>query len=544
MDEVTSLYTLKDTIGYGQVSEIKKAKVIRSGKTVAVKITNVPPESRFELEERIKLRMQLCHPAMCKVLQIVESPINIFIVMEYIKGMDLMTYVAINGKLPEDTVCQTLKQLLSLLVYLHDKGIALCDLSPDNIMVTFDENHKPSVLKIVGFDHIQSESTATTKSIHTPFFAAPEQILYKESSKASDMWSLGAIAYMLVCGYPPFFEASDLDLYSKVLTAEYQFQRPWWAAVSAPAQNFIRNLLLIDPNDRYTARDAADHYFLNPPSIENPRIFESHTTLARLSRASFGQKEKKKSNSGAIAGTTVDVVLFPLDTIKTRLQSKQGFIKAGGFSRIYSGLSSAALGSAPSASLFFVTYDTLKRKFSGSSYGVMAAASVGEMAACIVRVPTEVMKQRLQVGHFQSLNEAAMDIFTRQGILGFYRGYGTTIFREIPFACIQFPLFERLKAIYGNTKGKKINAVEAGLCGMVAGGTAAGLTTPLDVIKTRIMLSTKEGKHLKFSNICIDIYQQGGYRNFFSGIGPRVTWISIGGSIFLGVYEGVHEMFQ
>ncbi|KAJ3260165.1 hypothetical protein HK103_001241 [Boothiomyces macroporosus] len=121
----------------------------------------------------------------------------------------------------------------------------------------------------------------------------------------------------------------------------------------------------------------------------------------------------------------------------------------------------------------------------------MAAASFGEMAACIVRVPTEVMKQRLQVGHFQSLNQAAVDIWTKQGLFGFYRGYGTTIFREIPFACIQFPLFESLKKVYRNIKGKNINAVEAGLCGMVAGGTAAGLTTPLDVIKTRIMLSTK-----------------------------------------------------
>ncbi|KAJ3260164.1 Calcium/calmodulin-dependent protein kinase type 1D [Boothiomyces macroporosus] len=301
MDLVTSSLILKDTIGYGELSEIKRASDIATGATVAVKFTNVPKDSRNEVLERLCLQMELSHPAICSILRIIETPCNVVVVMEYVKGVDLMTYVAIKGKLGEDAVSNLLKQLLSALIYLHDKGIAICDLSPDNIMVIFDEKRAPIKLKILGFDHIQLENNSKTKTTQTPFFAAPEQILYKQSSKASDMWSLGAIAYMMVCGYPPFFESSDLELYSKVLAAEYQFQRPWWEAVSAPAQNFIRRLLVIDPNDRYTAKEAVDHYFVNPLSIANPQISESSTTLSRLSKTSgHSPKLKKESKVGKL----------------------------------------------------------------------------------------------------------------------------------------------------------------------------------------------------------------------------------------------------
>jgi len=100
--------------------------------------------------------------------------------------------------------------------------------------------------------------------------------------------------------------------------------------------------------------------------------------------------------AGGLAGTAVDISLFPLDTIKTRLQSRQGFWAAGGFRRIYSGLGPAAVGSAPNAAVFFCTYDTVKRAAVGRGVADtaslhMAAASLGEVAACLVRVPVEVI---------------------------------------------------------------------------------------------------------------------------------------------------------
>ncbi|MBN3294010.1 SAMC protein, partial [Polypterus senegalus] len=98
----------------------------------------------------------------------------------------------------------------------------------------------------------------------------------------------------------------------------------------------------------------------------------------------------------------VDLVLYPLDTIKTRLQSPQGFFKASGFRGIYAGVPSVAVGSFPSASAFFVTYEYFKSALSTFTPPYlnpvihMVSASLGEMVACVIRVPTEVVKQRTQ----------------------------------------------------------------------------------------------------------------------------------------------------
>ena len=123
----------------------------------------------------------------------------------------------------------------------------------------------------------------------------------------------------------------------------------------------------------------------------------------------------------------------------------------------------------------------------------MLAASVGEMASCTIRVPTEVVKQRAQAMAEHSSLSAFKEILAARHesvFRGLYRGFGITIMREIPFTMIQFPLYEAMKRWRAKRVGKpKVNAFEAAVCGCIAGGVGAGLTTPLDVLKTRIMLA-------------------------------------------------------
>ncbi|KAI8969056.1 mitochondrial carrier domain-containing protein [Mycotypha africana] len=257
--------------------------------------------------------------------------------------------------------------------------------------------------------------------------------------------------------------------------------------------------------------------------------------------------------AGACAGTAVDTALFPLDTIKTRLQSQHGFLASGGFRGIYSGLLTAVIGSAPGASLFFVTYEASKRILGATiddkKYAPivhMTAASLGETIACTVRVPTEVIKQRMQTKQFNKTSAAVAHVLKTEGILGLYRGFLSTVVREIPFTCIQFPLYEYFKRTYANLKGRRTEPYEAAFMGSIAGGIAAAATTPLDVCKTRIMLSNKNHTAKHYAGIVSTmkrIAAEEGPRALFSGIGPRVMWISIGGSIFLGVYEKALKTF-
>ncbi|BFZ64610.1 S-adenosylmethionine transporter [Saitoella coloradoensis] len=249
--------------------------------------------------------------------------------------------------------------------------------------------------------------------------------------------------------------------------------------------------------------------------------------------------------AGAAAGTAVDLSLFPLDTLKTRLQAKGGFFANGGWSGVYKGIGSVVAGSAPSAALFFVTYEESKKVFTPifTSYPAIAhmiSASIAETAACAVRVPTEIIKQRAQASQFASSLEAFRAVLASpEGMFGLYRGWGSTLFREIPFTIIQFPIYEAAKSWRAKATGReKVSAGEAAVIGSMAGGFAAACTTPFDVIKTRLMLAKE--KHGIFE-MAGKIMKEEGPEAFLKGIGPRVTWISIGGSIFLGVYEAVKD---
>lgn len=260
--------------------------------------------------------------------------------------------------------------------------------------------------------------------------------------------------------------------------------------------------------------------------------------------------------SGGMAGLSVDICLFPLDTLKTRLQSAQGFIAAGGFRNIYSGLGPVVLGSAPGAAFFFLTYETVKsslQKLSKSGdqnqnqwHHHMLAASCGEVTACFVRVPVEIIKQRRQAFSPDGTSKTSLQILTttlkEEGFVrGLYRGYGTTLLREIPFSLIQFPLWEWLKFnLHHKYLGHAPDPWQSSICGAVAGGVSAAVTTPLDVAKTRIMLAPAN-THLAVENSTAYalkvIFAEKGVRGLFAGVVPRVMWITIGGGIFFGVYE-------
>jgi len=252
--------------------------------------------------------------------------------------------------------------------------------------------------------------------------------------------------------------------------------------------------------------------------------------------------------AGGCAGTSVDVALYPIDTLKTRCQDKRGFFKAGGFTGVYRGLSAAAAGSAPGAALFFSTYETTKplvRSVLGDDYPVAiqgAAASSGEVMACLVRVPTENVKQRMQTGQFSRATDCIRTLASREGIRGFYTGYLTTVSREIPFSLIQFPLYERFKKEIAAWQGRDCSPWQGACCGSISGAFSAAVTTPLDVVKTRQMLGQGAGSGLATAKM---VYGEGGPKALFAGVAPRTFWIGLGGFVFFYAYEkSVQTLFR
>lgn len=219
------------------------------------------------------------------------------------------------------------------------------------------------------------------------------------------------------------------------------------------------------------------------------------------------------------------------------------------------------MGSFPAAATFWTVYESTKSALKQAlpatradgaptnSYTLplihAAAAGAADVAVCLVRNPFEVVKQQMQAGLHKSTGAAFSSILKSSGVRGFYVGYGSTVLREIPFDAIEFVLYENMKARREAHVARECVLWENAALGSIAGGFAAAVTTPLDVIKTRLMTQTKHQsvtRYTGWSHALRTIVAEEGARALFSGIKPRVLWISLGGAIFIGSFEELQRL--
>ncbi|RLV85879.1 putative mitochondrial carrier [Meyerozyma sp. JA9] len=282
--------------------------------------------------------------------------------------------------------------------------------------------------------------------------------------------------------------------------------------------------------------------------------------------------------AGGLGGMVGDTSMHSLDTVKTRQQGLAHNIKyrnmipayitmfkeEGFFRGLYGGYSPAILGSLPSTAAFFGTYEYSKRKMI-NDFGVnetvayFFAGVFGDLASSVFYVPSEVLKTRLQLQgsynnpysgsqyNYRGLADAIKTITRTEGPGVFVYGYKETLFRDLPFSALQFAFYERFRqlAIYYNQADELPISTEL-FTGAAAGGLAGTLTTPLDVIKTRIQTATpQEGADVSKGSVATlstikalrSIYKQEGILGLFSGVGPRFIWTGVQSSIMLLLYQ-------
>ncbi|KAL5188486.1 S-adenosylmethionine carrier 1, chloroplastic/mitochondrial [Glycine soja] len=195
------------------------------------------------------------------------------------------------------------------------------------------------------------------------------------------------------------------------------------------------------------------------------------------------------------------------------------------------------------SALFVGVYEPIKQKLLRvfpehlSAFTHLTAGAIGGIAASLIRVPTEVIKQRMQTGQFTSASGAVRFIASKEGFKGFYAGYGSFLLRDLPFDAIQFCIYEQIRIGYMLAARRNLNDPENAIIGAFAGALTGAITTPLDVIKTRLMVQGSANQYKGIVDCVQTIIKEEGPRAFLKGIGPRVLWIGIGGSIFFGVLE-------
>ncbi|MCJ1235884.1 hypothetical protein MMC14_003858 [Varicellaria rhodocarpa] len=231
--------------------------------------------------------------------------------------------------------------------------------------------------------------------------------------------------------------------------------------------------------------------------------------------------------AGGIGGTTGDLLMHSLDTVKTRQQGDPHMpprytsmsstytkiFRQEGFRRgLYSGVTPAFLGSFPGTVIFFGTYEYSKRHLIDlglpHSLAYLAGGFVADFAASFVYVPSEVLKTRLQLQgrynnpffssgyNYRSTLDAARTIIRQEGFSALFYGYKATIFRDLPFSALQFTFYEQEQKLAKQwVGGRDIGLSLEILTGATAGGMAGVITCPLDVVKTRIQtqLNPQEG---------------------------------------------------
>ena len=254
--------------------------------------------------------------------------------------------------------------------------------------------------------------------------------------------------------------------------------------------------------------------------------------------------------AGGLAGCAVDFALFPVDALKTRLQ--RGPSAKVSFENMYAGLSASMAASFPAAATFWATYNIAKFFLEASGVDLappvkhILSAACGSVTTSLVRNPFEVVKQQMQVGQHKSAREAPFAIIKQQGIAGLWIGVGSLICREIPFDGIQFVIYEFLKSVDYGTASTTIGMFSHFLHGAIAGGTAAFVTTPIDVAKTRMMTQYNKEKimYTSLPQTIGLIFRSEGLTALWQGWTVRVLFTTVGGVMFFGTFEFVSPLIS
>jgi calcium/calmodulin-dependent protein kinase I len=268
---VESLYEIKEEIGRGAFSVVRKAKSLKTGELVAIKFIEkkfVDKQDLVLLGREIEIMKKIHHPNVLSLYEVFESDDMISLVMELVTGGELFYKIVERGNYSEKDAVNIVTQMTQGVKYLHDSGICHRDLKPENLLCSSDPSGKYSPFRVViadfGLSKAFNNGEALQTSCGTPDYVAPEVITAEGSyDKSVDMWSCGVITYVLLCGFSPFLCGTQTGLFEKIIKAEYDFPNPEWENISNEAKDFIKHLLVKEPNIRYTAQQCLEHPWLN-----------------------------------------------------------------------------------------------------------------------------------------------------------------------------------------------------------------------------------------------------------------------------------------
>ncbi|XP_075654595.1 CDPK-related kinase 5 [Castanea sativa] len=325
-------YELGDEVGRGHFGYTCSAKFKKGelkGQQVAVKVI---PKAKMttaiaieDVRREVKmLRALTGHNNLIQFYDAYEDHDNVYIVMELCEGGELLDRIlSRGGKYTEDDAKVVMIQILNVVAFCHLQGVVHRDLKPENFL--FKSKDENSQLKAIDFglsDFVKPDQKLND-IVGSAYYVAPE-VLHRSYSTEADVWSIGVIAYILLCGSRPFWSRTESGIFRTVLKADPSFDEPPWPSLSAEAKDFVKRLLNKDPRKRMTAAQALCHPWIkNCNDVKVPLDLLIFKLMKTYMRSSFLRKAALQALSKTL---TVDELFYLKEQFALLEPNKNGTI--------------------------------------------------------------------------------------------------------------------------------------------------------------------------------------------------------------------------
>ncbi|XP_016297878.1 serine/threonine-protein kinase DCLK2-like isoform X3 [Sinocyclocheilus anshuiensis] len=255
-------YKIGKVIGDGNFAVVKECVERSTGKEFALKIIdkNKCRGKEHLIESEVAVLRRVKHPNIIMLIEEMDTPTELYLVMELVKGGDLFDAITSSTKYTERDASLMVFNLAAALKYLHRMCIVHRDIKPENLLVCEYPNGIKS-LKLGDFGLATVVEGPLYTVCGTPTYVAPEIITESGYGLKVDIWAAGVITYILLCGFPPFRSENNLqeDLFDQILVGRLEFPSPFWDNITDSAKELIGHMLQVNVEARYTAEDVLSH---------------------------------------------------------------------------------------------------------------------------------------------------------------------------------------------------------------------------------------------------------------------------------------------
>ncbi|XP_069000430.1 calcium/calmodulin-dependent protein kinase type II subunit gamma isoform X14 [Embiotoca jacksoni] len=350
----TDEYQLYEELGKGAFSIVRRCVKKSTGQEYAAKIINTKKLSARDhqkLEREARICRLLKHPNIVRLHDSISEEGFHYLVFDLVTGGELFEDIVAREYYSEADASHCINQILESVSHIHQHDIVHRDLKPENLLLA--SKMKGAAVKLADFGlaiEVQGEQQAWFGFAGTPGYLSPEVLRKDPYGKPVDIWACGVILYILLVGYPPFWDEDQHKLYQQIKAGAYDFPSPEWDTVTPEAKNLINQMLTINPAKRITADQAIKHPWVcqrstvasmmhRQETVECLRKFNARRKLkgailttmlvsrnfsackTLLNKKSDGVKKRKSSSSVCLMEAQTTVVHNPADGTKGSTES-------------------------------------------------------------------------------------------------------------------------------------------------------------------------------------------------------------------------------